>query len=431
MASAEPGRSPRATLFDLRLPPLPLEAGGEVAPHVVRGFHLGPPDDSEQLARVVPPLSPEASVAWQVVRRSQAQLAGAPAAARGARLSPELPTVLVVHALTGDARAGGPGGWWEPVIGPGQPLDPQKQRILCFNLLGSCYGSSGPCDQGFPRLLDQGLPAPAVPARGHRTAPEPTLPAVVTSWDQARSILGALDALGVDQVALCTGGSLGGMVALALAALEPRRFQRLLPIAASDAASPWILAFNHVARQVLLADPGWPERPERGLELARQLAMITYRAEAGFEATQGRRMAAVADGDAPAWAPRGAYRMQTWLEHQGAKLRARFDPHAYLCLLGAMDHHDLGRPPPGAPPATAAASWGLARIRASTLAVSVDSDQLYLPAQIERWAHTLAGGGAHLERAELRSAHGHDAFLIEWPQLRAVLQRGMDLPAAG
>lgn len=395
--------APLPVHFDLRLPPLRLEAGGEVARHVVRGSWWGPLGDAERIARVAEPIDPEP---WRVVRRSRAELDRLSPARQGPALPADVPTVLLVHALTGDARAGGPGGWWEPLLGPGAPLDPRRARILCFNLLGSCYGTSGPCDEGFPTA-----------------AGDARLPGTVTTWDQAASILLALDALGVERVDLVMGGSLGGMVALCLAALAPDRFARVAPLCTTDAASPWIIGFNHVARSAILADPGFPEDASRGLELARQLAMLTYRAEPGFERTQGRAL--TGDRAAPDWSSPAPYRMQTYLEHQGNKLRARFDARAYLCLLGAMDHHDLGR----APFTASAGDFGHARVRASALGVDIDTDQLFPPAQTERWAAALAARGVVVERATITSAYGHDGFLIEWDQLRPIVARALALPA--
>lgn len=414
----------RPILFDLALPPITLEAGATVAPHIVRGWSWGPEGEAPRVGTPVADVS-----TWHVVERSRADLDAIAQSNRGGRLRRDVPTVLVVHALTGDARAGGPSGWWAPLIGPGAPLDPEERRIVCFNLLGSCYGTSGPCDEGFPRRVDDTRFASSPPLdRGYRQVPEDELPATVTTWDQARSILMALDAIGVDRVELVTGGSLGGMIALALAALAPDRFDRVAPIAATDSASPWILAFNHVARQIVLADPGWPGDAMRGLELARQLAMITYRSEHGFDQTQGRRMA-LAEG--PPWSSRAPYRIQTYLEHQGQKLRSRFDARAYLCLLGAMDHHDLARPPPPfAPGAANSGSWGLSRIHASMLGVNVNTDQLYLPGQTDRWTAALMARGLPVETATLFGLHGHDSFLIEWDQLRPLIASALSLPLA-
>ena len=142
----------------------------------------------------------------------------------------------------------------------------------------------------------------AVPNERAVSLDEHRLPATVTPWDQARAILQALDALGIEKVSLVTGGSLGGMIVLCLAVLAPERFERMAPIAAAEKASTWVVGWNHVARQALLLDPGFPEAPARGLELARQLAMITYRAEPGLDARQGQT---------PGWSSRALQPIQS------------------------------------------------------------------------------------------------------------------------
>lgn len=352
-------RSPAASapqVFDVSLPDLALEHGGVVRNHRLHGWWWGPPGDAPHAA------------------------------------APGIPTVLLVHALTGGAQAGGSGGWWEPLIGPGRALDPGRHRIVCFNNLGSFYGSSAPGMPGFPR--------------GSRVT--------LTSVDLARSILLGLDQLAIPRVHLAAGGSLGGMVVLALGALAPRRFERLLPVSACAAASAWVVGWNHVAREILRLDPGYPHHVSRGLELARQLAMLTYRAEPGLESTQHR-------GLPPIRRFKG-YRVQSYLEHHGRKLKNRFTARCYELLLDAMDHHDLLRPLPGQ------RGPALARIRASTLVVHTATDQLFTPEQSGELARQLRRHGVRAARSTLRSPHGHDAFLIEWPQLAAIVTRALGLP---
>lgn len=411
-----PTATPAPRLFDLSPPGLTLEAGARLPHHLVRGWWWGPEEDLPWLHSRARLLSEDEAreSALRPVRRTDAEQRHAAALVRHpgpARRPAPVPTVLLVHALTGDMRAGGPGGWWEPVIGPGRALDPTRVRLLCFNNLGSCYGTTGPADEGFPgRLEDSRSGAPPTLPKGDLRQDEARLPATLTPWDQARSILLALDALGVDEVALVTGGSLGGMVVLCLAALAPERFARMAPIAAAEAASAWVVGFNHVARQALLLDPGFPEAPGRGLELARQLAMLTYRAEPGLEAVQPRP---------PTWSSRALYPVESYLEHQGRKLAARFDARAYLALLGAMDHHDLSRGPQG----------GLERIQASALCVGIDRDQLFFPEHMEALARRLRAHGRHAEYASLSSLYGHDGFLVEWEPLAGLLTRALALPA--
>jgi homoserine O-acetyltransferase len=347
--------SPR--FFDLALPDLALARGGIVRSHRTHGWWWSREGDT-----------PDA-------------------------LQPDVPTVLLIHALTGSAQAGGADGWWEPLIGPDRALDPAQYRILCFNNLGSCYGSSGPGVDGFPPDSDLEL----------------------TSLDISRALLLALDKLGIKRVHLTTGGSLGGMLTLTLAALAPERFERVLPLATSVAASAWVVGWNHVARQILRLDPGYPHNVGRGLELARQMAMLTYRAEPGLDARQPRPALAGPDD--------AGYPVQSYLEHQGEKLRNRFDARAYELQLTAMDHHDLFQPLPGD---TAPA---ISRVRASALVVDVDTDQLFTRAQTEALAQHLRNAGARVERTTVCSIHGHDAFLMEWETLGPILTKALQLQA--
>ncbi|HTS80584.1 MAG TPA: alpha/beta fold hydrolase [Myxococcaceae bacterium] len=372
-ARSSAAASPR--LLDLRLPPLTLLGGARVDPHHARLQWWGPEADLPVLERLGAEVPPESD--GPVLRRS-------PVRARdGASLDASIPTVLVIHALTGDARAAGPDGWWAPLIGPGRPLDPARVRVLCANNLGSCYGSSGPLDEGWP-------------LNGTRLTP----------WDQARALWAVLDLLGVPRLRLATGASLGGMIALCLPVLRPGAVDRLLPIGTSIASSAWVTGWNHVARQVLRLDPGWPSDVGRGLELARQLAMLTYRAEPSLDARQHRR--AGHPPEAP-W----ALPIQSYLEHQGRKLRRRFDARAYLLQLEAMDAHDLDCPPPGVPARP---------LGGSAICVDVDTDQLFTPVQVDLLADWLTAHGTEARRATVRSPHGHDAFLIEWEALDPLLR---------
>ncbi len=222
--------------------------------------------------------------------------------------------------------------------------------------------------------------------------------ASLTTVDQARALWLALDELGVEAVHLGIGGSLGGMILLAMAALRPGRLERLLPLGATADASAWVVGWNHVQREAIALDP------RRGLRLARQAAVLTYRAEAGLDRAQ------------PRTADPGAARVASYLRHQGEKLERRFHAPSYLALLDAMDSHDLvGRHP------------GLDDIRSSALVVDIDSDQLFTPARVAALAARLAAHG-HVETATLRSPHGHDAFLLEWEALAPLVRRALALP---
>ncbi|MGF1511795.1 MAG: alpha/beta fold hydrolase [Myxococcota bacterium] len=319
--------------------------------------------------------------------------------------------VLLVHALTGSAVAGGEGGWWAPLIGPGKVLDPTRHTVLCFNNLGSCYGSFGPRDPRFP-TLDAMAEPPRSEGKGAFELP-PNMPVPLTSWDQARAILLALDALRIHTVRLTTGGSLGGMVCCNLAMLAPERFRAVAPVASTLRATPWMQGFNHIGRMAILADPGFPDHPHRGLQLARQIAQMTYRAEPGLVSRHP-----------PAVDPRVIGSVQTYLEYQGRQLDRRFDAASYLCQLSAMDHHDVERPPP--PPEDTESwtprPWSLERWRARTTFIGIDSDQLFRPENLLAAAETLGSRARYLE---ISSLHGHDGFLIEWDAMTVVLGRAM------
>ncbi|MCU0697943.1 MAG: alpha/beta fold hydrolase [Myxococcaceae bacterium] len=391
--------SPR--LFDLDLPDLALEGGGVVRSHRARGWWWGPETDLSGLAERVTFLPREAlTEPARVVRHGLGERARRGAggssdaaepherrgdrsprpSAAAAELDGSVPTVLLVHALTGDARAGGEAGWWSPLVGVGKPLDPTKVRLLCFNNLGSNYGSSGPLDAGWPSGVSP------------------------TTVDQARALWSALDALGVERLHLAAGGSLGGMILLAMAALRPGAIERLFPLGATAFATAWLTGFNHVQRQAIALDP------VRGLEVARQLAMLTYRAEPGLESNQARTLP-LAPG------AKGRYRIEGYLEHQGEKLSARFDAKAYVALLDAMDSHDVLHREPR-----------LTRLDGTrALVVDIDTDALYTPAQVEVLRGVLRDAGARVEAATLQSLHGHDAFLIEWAQLAPLVTRALAL----
>ena len=213
----------------------------------------------------------------------------------------------MIHALTGSADAAG--DWWTPLIGPGLAFDTDTVGVLCANLLGGNYGSTGP-----PSINpDTGLPwGGAFPA--------------VTARDEARALWALADALGIERWAVVTGGSLGGMIALEVALERPASVDHVVPIAAPAATGSMAIAWNHI--QLELVD----RLGDEGLALARQLAMTTYRSEVDFDGRFGR-----------AREPDGRFSINSYLDHQGDKLVDRFDRDTYRTLVGVMDGHDVGR----------------------------------------------------------------------------------------
>ena len=295
------------------------------------------------------------------------------------------PQVLVVHALTGSADAAG--DWWEPLIGEGRALDTRRVGVLCANLLGGCYGTTGPTSL-HPRT---GRPYGA------------SFPSV-TAVDLALAQWRLLDALGVEELALTTGGSLGGMVALEVALARPSAVDHVVPIAAPAATGPMAIAWNHL--QIELIDRLGLD----GLALARQLAMTTYRSEADFDDRFGR-----------ATEPDGRHSIVSYLDHQGDKLVERFDPATYRILAGAMDRHDIGERFGG----LIRAFEQLAAGGTAVTGVGIQNDILYGPRQVRTLVAAATEAGVDARYREIRSTKGHDAFLVEWDQLTDLLQEAL------
>lgn len=383
-------------IFDLPLPSFTLSCGLGLPGLHLRGWAAGPGIEPLAAHAVEDP-------AGQPVRRGAQALA---AVRRGTapRLDPAVPTLLLVHALTGDAVAE---DWWSWVVGPGKVFDTTRYRVLCFNHLGSCYGSYGAADADFPRWHElAGVEVQGI--KGALDAGPAWRPAPLTTWDLARAQLLALDALGIEGLAGVAGGSIGGDVALALQALVPHRIETVIAAACGTRSTPWILGWNHLGRTAVLRDPAG------GLELARSVAHLSYRAEIGLEARQGR--------DRVGAGPRAPYAVQTYLAYQGRKLAGRFEPAAYVAMLDAMDNHDLEErvEPDPVESWSAEGPWGLDRLH-DVRAIGISTDQLFLPHHLQ----TLAGTTPRSRFELLESPHGHDAFLIETPELIAMLARAM------
>ncbi|HED10252.1 MAG TPA: homoserine O-acetyltransferase [Caldithrix abyssi] len=318
--------------------------------------------------------------------------------------------LLVCHALTGDAHAAGQTsvdntllrqiplyaakkkeqpGWWDGLIGPGKALDTERYFVICSNVLGSCYGTSGPAsvDGDGGREWKGGFPE-------------------VTVRDMVKVQKKLLDELGVHRLQTVIGGSLGGMQALEWAVSYPRQVRSVIPIATAARHSAWAIGFSHLMRQAIKNDPGWREGaytvpPARGLSLARQIGMISYRTDISFQ----RRFAYKKNAE------KGQFEVESYLSYQGDKLVERFDANSFILLTEAMDSHDLGRDRGGVEQA-------LASVKASALCVGIDSDLLY-PAHEQR---EIAGGIPGARYHEIRSRHGHDAFLIEYDQLEKIIK---------
>lgn len=314
--------------------------------------------------------------------------------------------VLVEHALTGDAHVIGPAGpgqpspgWWDGLIGPNAPLDTERFFVVATNVLGGCMGSTGPSS-----IADDGRPY------GSRF---PRL----TIRDQVRAESLVADALGIDRFAAVIGGSMGGMRALEWAVGYPERVARLVVLASTAEASADQIAWAAPQLAAIRLDPHFRggdyyggETPTQGLSVARQIAHTTYRSAAelcdrfGRDAQPGEDVAAG-----------GRYAVESYLEYHGRKLVKRFDPNSYVVLTEAMNSHDVGRDRGGVEAA-------LQRVSAATTVASVESDRLYLPSESDRIAAGVVGSGP---QTLIRSAYGHDGFLVEADQVAAIIRSAL------
>jgi homoserine O-acetyltransferase len=305
--------------------------------------------------------------------------------------------VLVCHALSGSARVG---DWWSALTGPGLPFDPARRPILCANILGSCYGTTG------PRSIN---PQTGRPYGGDFP--------VVSINDMVRAQAALLDHLGVERVHSVVGGSIGGLQALAWAARYPDRVPRCMIIGASP-LNAMGLALSHLQRQAIVNDPAWqgghyPDDapPTKGLSLARAIAMCSYKSSALFAQRFGRQPNRT--GEQPWQSYTDRFDVGGYLDHQGQSFLGRFDAASYLAITRAMETYD-------------ATDEDLARVKARTWLVGIGHDWLFPPEEVRHLAERLCRVGVHATYEELETVHGHDGFLADTHLMGPVIQRALE-----
>jgi homoserine O-acetyltransferase len=306
--------------------------------------------------------------------------------------------ILVCHALSGGAHAAGldrdtgKAGWWNGMIGPGKPFDTRRFFVVASNVLGGCYGTTGPSS------IDASIGQPF----GSRFPR-------VTIADMVEVQRRLLDRLGVRRLAAVAGGSMGGMQALQWAVSYPEQVDAVIAIASTSAHSPQQIALNHVARRTLMADPAWrggdyygTPGPRAGLAAARMLGHVTYLCDGSMQRKFGRRSRRLTD----AFGSAAEFEVEHYLDHQGASFVDRFDPNSFLAITRALDDFNLAEGFPSLGDVFRSTS-------AKLLALTFSSDWLYPPDQLERVAEAASRAGRHVAYHEVQSDHGHDAFLID------------------
>jgi homoserine O-acetyltransferase len=322
--------------------------------------------------------------------------------------------ILVCHALTGDQHVAnvhpvtGKPGWWESMVGPGRPIDTERYFVICPNVLGACMGSTGPASTNPQTGEPWGLDFPMITVR-----------------DMVRAQAMLLDHLGIESLFSIAGGSMGGMQVLQWASTYPQRVFSALPLATATRHSAQNIAFHEVGRQAVMADPEWRggryfaagTNPRRGLAVARMGAHITYLSDAALHRKFGRRFQ---DRDNPTFTFDADFQVESYLRHQGISFVERFDANSYLYLTRAMDYFDLAADFDGV------LASAFKRTPTRFCVVSFTSDWLFPTSDSRAIVHALNAGGARVSFAEIVTDKGHDAFLLQEPELFAIVRGFLD-----
>ncbi|PKL15406.1 MAG: homoserine O-acetyltransferase [Spirochaetae bacterium HGW-Spirochaetae-6] len=304
--------------------------------------------------------------------------------------------ILVLHALSGDAHAAGISesgdkvGWWDELIGPGKPLDTERYFVICSNILGSCYGTTGPSSLDPKTDRAYGLDFP-----------------VLTVRDMVNAQKRLVEALGVNELYAVIGGSLGGMQALEWSLLYPEMVKSAIVIAATAKMTSQNIAFNEIGRQAILNDPFFhdgayydkPTKPDQGLGIARMVAHITYLSEESMDIKFGRDLR---KGKYMFDLKHIDFEVQSYLHYQGNKFVQRFDANSYLYITKAMDYFDV--------------TYELTQFHSDTkfLVLSFSSDWLFSDSQSLELVNALRRNRNAVSYVNLPSREGHDSFLLNF-----------------
>ena len=313
--------------------------------------------------------------------------------------------ILVCHALTGDQFVTGTNpitgkeGWWPLMVGPGLPFDTDRYLVVCANVLGGCMGTEGPKSIDPRTGSPYGLSFP-----------------VITIKDMVRAQAMLLDHLGIEKIFCVSGGSMGGMQALQWAVTYPGRVHAAIPIGSAVHHTAQNIALHEVGRQAIMGDADWRGGdymshntiPKAGLSVARMAAHISYLSEAAMHRKFGRQLQ---DRDAPSYGFGADFQVESYLRHQGTVFVERFDANSYLYLTRAMDYFDLIKEYNG----VLVDAFKACPTRFCI--ISFTGDWLFPTPESRKIVHALNAAAANVSFVEIDSDKGHDAFLLDEPEM--------------
>jgi len=325
--------------------------------------------------------------------------------------------VLVCHALTGDQYVAeqhpvtGKQGWWDLMVGPGRPVDTDRFFVICSNVIGGCMGSEGPKETDSTTGKPWALSFP-----------------VITIADMVRAQKMLIDHLGIDQLFCVIGGSMGGMQVLQWAVSYPDKVYCCLPIATAARHSAQNIAFHEVGRQAIMADPDWRQgdylnqgtRPTKGLSVARMAAHITYLSEPALHRKFGRNLQ---DRKSITFGFDADFQVESYLRYQGISFVERFDANSYLYITRAMDYFDLAADHGGVLANAFRVQGTDGRLTGTPVkfcVISFSSDWLFPTSESRALVHALNAVAANVSFVEVETDKGHDAFLLDVPELYQV-----------
>lgn len=299
--------------------------------------------------------------------------------------------ILILHALSGDAHAAGPDGWWSNLIGKGKGIDTDKYFVICSNVIGGCRGSTGPSSINPKTGKPYGLSFP-----------------LISIGDMVKAQKCLIDHLGIEKLLTVVGGSMGGMEVLQWMVSYPERIRSAIPIATTLKHTPQQIAFNEVGRQAVMSDPDWRngdyygfKPPAKGLAVARMIGHITYMSDTSMTEKFGRKTRA----DKEPFKFGADFEVEGYLRYRGDNFVKRFDANSYLYITKAIDNFNLlnGN----------ALSSVFRGLRAKVLVLAFKSDWLYPAYQSQEIVKACKLAGVDASYCEINSTYGHDSFLLE------------------